>query len=766
MVRFPIIILLLFLSFSLPGQNPIGTWSSHLSYYSAGSLAFGAGKVYASTGSSVMIFDKKYNELSKITRVQGLSETSISTIAWSVEQNTLIVAYSTTNIDLIKDNTVYNIPDIKRKYIPGNKQINRIKTKGKYAYLAGSFGIVVIDMIKNEVYDTWKPGTGNGTPEVYDIYIDNNVIYAATGAGVFSADISNPGLSYYGNWALMTSLPSPSGNYNCVIVSGNKIYVNHKDIYSGGDSVFVVDPGNGASLFLFQPGVSNFSLDNFPGGFSVSSGGEMRLFYEDGTLERTITTYTPDIPGYPDMHQSIKDGDDVWIADFAFGLIRFRNMTSFERLALPGPFTDNAISITCSGGKTFITGGAVDNAWNNQWRFFQVFIYADNRWYSEISWEFHDAMRVLPDPENPDHYWVSTWGEGLLEYLNNTLVNKYDDSNSPLQTIIPGKPYSRICGLAMDNKRNIWITQTGIPGSIKVLKSDGSWITNPVTIEAPTIGDMIISKYGYKWVVLPRGYGLYVLDDNNTPDNFTDDRYRQFLVKDNDNKVISNVYSIAEDLDGNIWVGTDQGPAIYYNPRQIFDEDPRAFRIKVPRNDGTGLADYMLGTEMITSIAIDGANRKWLGTYSSGAYLLSSDGTTRLVNYNEDNSPLLSNIVVSIGVDDKTGEVWFGTALGLISVRGDATAGAEELKDVYTFPNPVRNNYQGNITITGLMRNTQIRITDISGNLVYQAVSDGGQATWDLKTYNGKRVSTGVYLIFCSSEDGSDSRVAKMLVIK
>ena len=191
------------------------------------------------------------------------------------------------------------------------------------------------------------------------------------------------------------------------------------------------------------------------------------------------------------------------------------------------------------------------------------------------------------------------------------------------------------------------------------------------------------------------------------------------LVEDSENKVISYIYSIAEDLDGNIWVGTDQGPLIYYNPEKIFDDDLKAFRIKIPRNDGTGLADYMLGTESITSIAVDGANRKWLGTISSGAYLLSPDGTTLLKSYNEQNSPILSNSIVSLAVDNITGEVWFGTSKGVQSVRGDATVGEEMFSNVYTFPNPVREDYSGNVTITGLMRDSQIRITDISGNLVY-----------------------------------------------
>jgi ligand-binding sensor domain-containing protein len=174
----------------------------------------------------------------------------------------------------------------------------------------------------------------------------------------------------------------------------------------------------------------------------------------------------------------------------------------------------------------------------------------------------------------------------------------------------------------------------------------------------------------------------------------------------------------------------------------------------------------MLGTEIITSINVDGANRKWLSTFSSGAYLLSADGSKKLVNYNEDNSPLYSNTVVSLALDAKSGEVWFGTAKGVISVRGDATAGSETFKNVYAFPNPVRPGFAGNVTITGLMRDTRVKITDISGNLVYETISEGGEATWNLKTYNGERVSTGVYMVFCSSPDGSASYVTKVAIIK
>jgi hypothetical protein len=761
MGRIPAISVLLFLFLQTQAQTPVGSWSDHLIYNTAKSVAVGSEEVYASTGSSIIVYNKEFAELKKMSRINGLSETGISTIAWSEANKALIIAYTSTNIDLLKSNVIYNIPDIYRKYIPGKKEINRIRSTGKYAYLACSFGIVVVDIMKNEIYDTWKPGNGTEDAEIWDIAFGNNKIYAATGMGVFSADLSNPGLSYFGNWSLINTLPEPEGNYTSVLYSGNKLYVNQSVPSSTGDNIYVIDEIS--TLFSNLSSVYNKSFDQGTTGFTISSPASIRYYNNDGSLNKTISSYGW---GTTNISQAVTDNEDIWIADINSGLVSGENMSVFSALTLPGPVSDNAYNITSGNGKTIICGGAADVSWNNRWRPLEVSVHENNSWSSLPAGTIKDAMRALIDPDNSNHLFVSTWGGGLLEYENNTLIKQYNESNSPLQTIIPGNPYVRICGLAMDKNNYLWITQTGVQGSIKVLKPDGSWIENPVTIDAPTIGDMIIAGNGYKWIVLPRGYGLFVLDDKNTPEDFSDDRFKKMLVEDNENKVISFVYSIAEDLDGNIWVGTDQGPVIYYNSESVFENDLKASRIKIPRNDGTGLADYMLGTEIITSVAVDGANRKWLGTYNSGAYLLSPDGTVQIKNHNEKNSPIFSNSIVSLAVDNKSGDVWLGTSKGVQSVRGDATAGEEKFTNVYTFPNPVREDFTGNVTITGLIRDSQIRITDISGNLVYETVSDGGQATWDLKIYNGRHVATGVYLVFCASSDGSQSFVTKMLVIR
>ena len=318
MRRISFIIVLLLLVHITYGQTPVGSWSDHLIYNTTNCVAVSSAEVYASTGSSIIVYNKEFAELKKMSRIHGLTETGIGTISWSEENKTLIIVYTSTNVDLLKDNIIYNIPDINRKYIPGKKVINRIRTKGKYAYLACSFGIVVVDLIKKEIFDTWKPGTATENPEVWDVTFGNNKIYAATGTGVFAADLSNPGLSYYGSWNLIDILPYPNGKYTSLIFSGNRLYVNLTSPFSSGDSVYVID--GESSLFSFEQGVFNTSFDQATTGFTISSPASIRYYNNTGLLQKTISSY-----GYgwgsPNISQAIADNGDIWIADINSGLV-------------------------------------------------------------------------------------------------------------------------------------------------------------------------------------------------------------------------------------------------------------------------------------------------------------------------------------------------------------------------------------------------------------------------------------------------------------
>lgn len=265
---------------------------------------------------------------------------------------------------------------------------------------------------------------------------------------------------------------------------------------------------------------------------------------------------------------------------------------------------------------------------------------------------------------------------------------------------------------------------------------------------------------------------FYTLDDNGTLDYTGDDKTAAFTkVYDQDNKELSFnasplLRSIAQDKNGVIWIGTTRGVFLINDPAKLFENNFRVYRIKIPRNDGTGLADYLLDTEEIKAIAIDGANRKWIGTASSGIYLVSEDGQETIHHFTTENSPLLSNAIQSIAINEKTGEVFIGTGNGLISYQSDAIEGGTTFENVRAYPNPVRPEYIGPITITGLVENTQIRITDVNGNIIYETLSNGGVATWNGCNQSGSRVATGVYFAHCVSANGKQKHITKILIVK
>lgn len=738
-------------------QSPVGTWTDHLVYSTSHDIAVTKDLVYSSTGSSLLIYNKDYAELRKFSKINGLSGTGISCIGWSEEYKTLVIAYNDSNIDLLTGETIFGISDISRKEITGSKTINKVRTQGRYAYLATAFGIVVLDLQKKEVSDTWKPAHDSNPNEVWDICFGAGKVFAATSAGLYSAQADDKGLSYFGNWSVVPVVADNYAKFTCLVYSGNKLYINYSDTVNG-DFIYSYDGATGP--FSHLAGIYNRSIDISADGFYVSSGKTARQYGSTGALIRTISSYGSTVP---EINKVNADGNTIWFSDTNSGLVKFEN-GEFTNLTLPGPGSNDSFYVSSTGGSTVICAGAVDNTWSGSGKQFSFSQFANNSWNAISLQGTTDAIRAVTDPSDNEHIFVASWGKGLFEYKQNNLVNHYDETNSPLLAASSGGV--KICGLAFDKSGNLWLTQSGVQGNIRVLKKDGGWIANPLTIAAPVIGDIVITSSGIKWILLPRGYGIFIHDDNGTPGNFSDDRNRMLSVKDYDGKPISNIYSICEDLDKNIWIGTDEGPLVFYSSPNVFTEDIRAGRIRIPRNDGTNTAYDLLSTETITSVVTDGANRKWLGTSSSGAYLVSSDGLKQLAAFNETNSPLLSNNISSIAVDNISGDVWFATSKGTLSYRGNATAGSETFQNVYAFPNPVRPGFQGKVTVRGLLRDTQIRITDVSGNLVYETVSDGGEATWDLKTYNGRVVAPGVYLIFCAASDGSQAIVTKLLVVK
>jgi ligand-binding sensor domain-containing protein len=363
--------------------------------------------------------------------------------------------------------------------------------------------------------------------------------------------------------------------------------------------------------------------------------------------------------------------------------------------------------------------------------------------------------------------YAGTIGSGLLEFNSTGLVNTWNQNNSTLQvrSDAPSSNSVHVFGSAYDEDDNLWVSNSHATNPISVHKTDGTWQSfNPGSIaNGVTVGQIIVAQNKQKWMVLPRGGGILVFNENGTWTT-SDDQYAKLgFVSGQGGIPGGEVLCLAEDQDGEIWVGTDKGIAVYYTPDNIFaSTPPDAQQILI---DQDGHTQILLETEEVTAIAIDGANRKWIGTQNAGVFLMSADGTQQIYHFDETNSPMLSNEVTSLSIDGATGEVFIGTALGIISYKSTATEGQEDFTEVYAYPNPVKPGYGGPIAIKGLVKNCDVKITDITGTLIYQTKALGGQAVWDGKNFNGDRAHTGIYLVFCSNDDGSKTYVTKICIV-
>jgi hypothetical protein len=743
------------------GQVPVGSWRDHLSYSRASNVAVTPDKVFCAAGSGIIVYNKRDGSIEKLSKVNGLSDIDISSLKWSEEKRMLIVGYANGNLDFISDNKVTNLADILRSSVAGSKRINNILLIGHRAYLSCSFGIVVVDLDRNEIRDSFFLGEGGVRLGINDMAFDGTYLYAASSSGLYRADMNTANLLDFSNWTSLDFLPEPgalfsslawfSGSLYAVQMAGNGTYVPYKIT---GDSWEYFSAVSGVPV-LFSTSLNYMS-------FIHES--EAEIYGQGQTLVQTINNYG--FWGKAIRDIIMEEDGNIWIADRLHGLVN-NSGDKYTILTPSGPYSNRVFSISSYAGRTHFSAGGYNQAFGNLWHNGEYNIYKDNSWRSVLNYDIRDVVLVKEHPSDPEIHFLATWGYGLIEYRSGTFHERYGENNSSLRSIIPGGDAVRINGLAFDDDKNLWVTNTGVPNPVSVRKANGEWQSFPYgsIINHDYVGDIIINSLGHKWVLLPRGGGLFVFENNGIEENSMG-RTRKFSITDNTNTLISNeVYSIAEDNNGFIWVGTQNGVAVYFNPSDVFSDEPFYARRIVVSGDRQDDLGYLLNNETVTSIAVDGADRKWFGTEKSGVFLVSSDGTRQIHHFTRQNSPLLSNTISDIAIEPETGEVFFGTSVGVVSFRGDATASRSGFENVYVFPNPVRENYDGPVTVTGLIKDSIIKITDISGNLVYETVSLGGQAIWDGRNSRGNRVHTGIYLIFISSADGSETHIAKLMFI-
>ncbi len=753
----------------------IGQWREHLPHSQGRAVTASDHKVYCATEHAVFSLDKRDNSLSFLTRINGLSDVGISAINYHHPTKTLVIAYSNSNIDLIRPSgQIVNVADIYRKSMTGNKTINHISFRGNLAYLACGFGIVVLDMEQEEVRDTYIIGPEATYLNVLALAINDTTIFAATENGLYLAhDYQNKNLLDFRSWEKDSSMIKPHAPYSDIAIFQNYLFVINPNPGYATDTLFYYHNGQWDYYDTINQVDNFFRIRAFEDILVLVAEDNIDLIDTSLTLLRKIYTYGD---SHPRARDALLDEDGyVYVADHSQGLAKSPRQWLFEIINPGGPRYINNWSMAYGSGTVWVATGTINSSWGNLYQRTGIARFAGNRWQSwhlqnEPAFDtIFDVVDIAVNPSNGSHAFAASWGKGLIEMKDGHPVNVYTPENSTLE-YRPGQNFLGVAGVTFDRNQNLWVTNSFVANGLSMRTINGEWRSFDLrpAVASNELGELIIDDLGQKWIIAPRGGGIIVFNHNETYDNPHDDRViRLSTTEGNGNLPSSNVMALAKDRDGVIWIGTDEGIAVVYSPGNVFTgQNFDAQQIFIPRGDGTNLGTFLLETETVTDILVDGANRKWIGTARGGLFLMSPEGTRQIQHFTRENSPLLSNAITSLAMNDQTGELFIGTDKGILSYKGEATKGQEQHMDAYAYPNPVPSGYNGKIAIKGLVTDANVKITDVAGNLIFQTIARGGQAIWNGKNFQGQKAHSGVYLVFSSNQNGEETMVTKILFMR
>jgi hypothetical protein len=753
-------------------QIAIGQWRDHLPYNRGIRVADVGDVIYCATDFGLFSYDKDEKSIHRMSKVNGLSDVGISALAYSESYKTLIIAYTNTNIDLIKEGKIINISDIKRSQILGNKTINNITLNDSLAYLACGFGIVVLD-IQNEEFPepTYFIGDEGAQINVFDLTFGMDTIYAATEQGIYKASVYSPNLADFSQWSVDQQL-YPNSSYSLIMFYSDNLIANLTAGESDNDTLFLHNFSTNTWEIMPETNhVRKQRLVEANNKLLVVSRFDIFVYNSDLALELEFGN-----PGvFLNSRDATIDKNNIkWVADNRYGLVGTADGLSATVITPNGPFSQRTFNMSLEDGSLWVASGGRSLNWAKTFNRDGVFSFTNESWenFNSSSSGFSafdtisDMVCVVVSPQDNRQVYVGTWHEGVIEFFDNKVANVYSKHNSSLQPWVADQRYTLISGLAFDSNSNLWAVNSGAPELLSVKKPTGDWRSFSLGSANTAIdaSKLYIDRFDQKWILVRADHKLIVFTDNGTIDDISDDKVKTLTNSPGSGNVPGNkILSLAEDLDGRMWIGTDQGIAVIYSPGNIFnDGDYDAQRILV---EVGGYVQYLLESEVVTAIAVDGDNRKWIGTERAGVFLVSANGTEQIHHFTEDNSPLFSNFIVDIAINHKTGEVFFATDRGIISYKSTATQGQPTISDVVVYPNPVRQGYTGDIAINGLVTSADVKITDISGSLIFATKAEGGQAVWNGTSMNGRRASTGVYLVFATDDQGNEKMVAKILFI-
>jgi hypothetical protein len=748
--------------------SSVGAWESFISYNNSKSIAASYNKLFCANELSLSTVYLEDNSISIYNKINGLNDMGISSISYSKEYSVLIIAYTNGNLDLLYDSgKIVNRPAIKQNtLITGDKSVKHIFCDSNNIYLSTDFGLVNFDLdIEEFGFTTFTPNVKVNSCGRFD-----NFLFMSTDNGIYQANL-NSNLLDFNNWSkvgLTGGIQTNNYSSNSMISLNDTLYADVNDTIMRFDGstwnhITTYYYENGISLPYCYSGFRNLKMrSNFNSSNVSISTGLNFCFVLDGLHRLYKFYYDPVTSG--NVNDAIVDRNNIlWTANQT-GLNKINSNGGSELFALSGPSSnkisdmvvDNRGTLWCAGAIRSLLGPVFDKngAYKYGERIWTNFNEKTNTLFNNV----YDINSVAVNPKNREVYFGSLMS-GLIKIGNNDSITVID-KNTPgttLEYAIGNPGVTRVAGLAFDEEENLWMTNNITINPIVLLKKNGTWRSFPFNYNE--LSYMTIDRYGYKWIMRRDGQ-ITVYDSGDDIDLASDDR---FVTLNSSNSNLGGVVTaLAADKNGSIWVGTSNGLTIYNC--NVFESNCPGLRPVINPDNFNG---RLLEAENIKTIAVDGANRKWIGT-SNGVFLIDPETYEQILFFNEENSPLFSNQIIKIAVDGFYGMVYFATDKGLQGYRAEATDGKSFMNknEVYVYPNPVRPDYDGSLSIKNLAEDVNVKITDISGNLVFEQTSYGGQAVWNCNDYLGRPVSSGVYLVFVVNDDGSQKLVTKFVLIR
>lgn len=732
------------------GIPPIGQWREHIPWNNASNVVVDGDLVICSTPYALFMYDQKHQEFQRFTRITGLNETGVSAMGYDPTSKSTILVYKNSNIDVLIGDKVINVPDIRITNVPGNKSVNKVYVSSGKAYLATGLGIILVDLNRYLINDTWRIGTGGKEINVNDVVFNSTQRFAATDEGIRTCAV-NADPADFKNW-----IQIGTGAFKKLVASASAVYT-HK-----GDSVFKVN--NGLVFLNTITGITGLDIIN--GNLTVLSRsgntGKLTTLKEDGTI---VNTLSPNGLGFP--LQAVSQAQSIWIADLYNGLSRW-NGSNLEKIFPNSPINVASGQMLFSGKDLWVTSGSVSNAWNYQYNPNGIYHFNEDQQWEGINLYNTPKLDSMLDficvASTPTSMFFGSYGGGLLElkYGKELLFYK---QNTPLQAAIGDPKSYRVSGLATDKEYNLWISNYGAAQNLHVRKKDGIWrsFSIPFFHSENAVAGITIDDLDQKWIISPKGNGLFLLNTGTSIDNTSDDQWRYYRYGKGQGNLPSNTVNCTiKDRNGFIWVGTDKGIGVITCVDKASSTTCDAIWPIVQQD---GFAGYLFQNEEVLCMAVDAANRKWVGT-KKGLWLVNAEGEKIIQQFTVSNSLLLSNEINALTIDPSTGELFISTANGICSYRSTATEPMVQNKEVLVFPNPVPSGFAGSIGIRGLSENALVRITELDGRLVYQTRSLGGQAIWNGRDAKGNNVTSGVYLVLISDAQNAFKLATKIFFVR